>query len=182
MEKGGKCLEKAFSCEWVEACTGFVEDEKARAIDEGSGDEHALTFPLGKGAPRTVHQVGEIVGPEEGAGLREFRARGRFPEIESCAQPAHDHFHHGLIFCNKCSGLRGNDPKEFPEIAPVTDPVFGTEHFDVSVGRCHKPRQRGEKRGLATAVGSEDDPMFSFVDGPIDPVQDADRTARDLQP
>src|ERR1051326_8267212 len=47
-------LKKMFTGGWVEAGTGFVEDQQAWIGHQGAGNEDALAFPLGEALPSAV--------------------------------------------------------------------------------------------------------------------------------
>lgn len=158
----------------IEALARLVEEEQARFLYEGAGEEDHALEAGGKFEERVVAegQEAEPFEPREG-GLA-LHARGLFKEADGIVKAGLDDFEAGGVVIEVGLEFRG-DPADF--VAGFADGMSiaaaVAENGDVvAVGLGMVAGDETEDGGFAGAVGAEERPVFASADGPVETVED----------
>ena len=166
----------------VESGARLVEDHELRRGHQGSANEDALAFALGKKSPRTIAERAGLDAAQDCSGGAAVVGADLAPVANLCITTADDGFEsrfavvglHHLMH----AGTDQSDPAR--QIAPVKAPVSFAEHANFPGGRRQVSGQRAEQGSFTGAVGAENRPMLAAFDAPIDGLQD-DGLALDAQ-
>jgi len=112
-------LQKLFAGDGVEAGARLVENEQTRLRHQCAGNQHALSFSLGKINPRPFFKMGKFDVLEPASRESPISATGFGPEVELCEFAAHHCFQ--CFFCGGNGRLKRarDDPDLRPQVAPI---------------------------------------------------------------
>lgn len=179
--EGADVVEETLAGDGVEARAGFVKNEKGGGGHEGAGDEDALALALGENLPTAVGEVADAHEGEEAEGTLFVNGLDTAPDADHGLLAADDDLQGGVLIVDEVGDAGADDADALAEFAPVALAEGFAKKGDLAIGGRHVSGESLEERGLAGAVGTEDDPVLAFVDGPIDGGEDVDGVAVDAE-
>lgn len=164
--------EDLFAGEEVQACRGFVEEEKLWCTGEGAGDEGADFFAVGESLVGVVAEFGEADAGEEFFGLGVLGGGRLVVEAQGGEEAGEDDLvgGEGGFDVELAAGL--DDADEVAEGGEIGFAVMLAEDVDIAGGGPHVTGDDAGEGGFSGAVGAEDGGASVGSDGPGDIAED----------
>ena len=134
-------VEEMDSCDWIQPCTGFVEDEEFDSGHQCSADEHFLFLTLGKLAPECVDEMTTFDMLQNVPGFVQFLLQGFSPEVDHGVTTTYQCPDHRLAGFDQV--LNGGTDKAHLEfyLVPAIFPELFSQYMHLSGGGTHEGTQ-----------------------------------------
>jgi hypothetical protein len=170
-ERGQEC-EEVFARDGVETRGGFIQEEHPQTGHQRAPDEHPLAFALGKISPGPLRKMARPHLTQDARGLLFFRGGHATPEIDLRTASGKDDIACRLLRFDLVPQAGADEPDRAAYLAPIVRAESGRANPNFAAGGHEVAGQGAEQRGLAGAVGAEDDPVLSALHPPVDFVED----------
>jgi len=156
----------------VQARGRLVEQQQLRVGHQRAGDQGPLALALGQRAEGALAELGHAPPGQQVVGaLRVGLVVLLTPAADHAVGGGHHDIAHRLAARQLLGDRGGGVPDARPQLENVDRAEALAEHAHRARGREQRGGRDVQHRGLARAVGPEDDPALAFADRPVHRVQ-----------